>query len=110
MIRTKASPTFRRCVIVKGDLRITCQYAEIDKDTDSGKITGGLVLTDKGITIKADSLQMDLKKKGTFTGNVSLIRDEERCGRQNIKGKVDLTCDKLVANTKRTFSAQETRS
>ena len=96
-------------VIVKGDLRITCQYAEIDKDTDSGKITGGLVLTDKGITIKADSLQMDLKNdKGTFTGNVSLIRDEEKDADGKIsKEKVDLTCDKLVANTnKRTFSAQ----
>mgnify|MGYP000995018000 CR=1 FL=1 len=96
-------------VIVKGDLRITCQYAEIDKDTDSGKITGGLVLTDKGITIKADSLQMDLKnEKGTFAGNVSLIRDEEKDPDGKIsKEKVDLTCDKLVGNTnKRTFSAQ----
>lgn len=96
-------------VIVKGDLRITCQYAEIDKDTDSGKITGGLVLTDKGITIKADSLQMDLKnEKGVFAGNVSLIRDEEKDSDGKIsKEKVDLTCDKLDGNTnKRTFSAK----
>ena len=96
-------------VIVKGDLRITCQYAEIDKDTDSGRITGGLVLTDKGITIKADSMQMDLKnEKGTFTGNVSLIRDEELDADGKVsKEKVDLTCDTLVGNTnKRTFSAQ----
>lgn len=97
--------------ITLGELRITCEQAEIDADGKTGKLTGKVVLTDKGVTIKSDVLDMDLqKRKGVFTGKVSMIRDEEKStsgGKQEVtKERVELTCDKLEGNTsKRTFVA-----
>lgn len=97
--------------IVQGSLRIVCQQAQIDADAKIGKLTGAVVLTDKGLTIKSDALDMDLQKKtGVFKGRVTLIRDEEKtqsAGKETVaKERVELSCDQLDGNTsKRSFVA-----
>lgn len=98
-------------VIVFGDMKITCQAAEIDAEGKTGKLSGAVVLIDKGVTIKSDTLDMDLQKRqGVFRGKVILVRDEEKTnqgGKEAVsKERVEVACDQLDANTsKRTFTA-----
>lgn len=98
--------------IVFGDMRISCQEAEIDADGKTGKLSGSVVLTDKGVTIKSEALDMNLQKRqGVFSGRVSLVREEERSdqgGKVTVtKERVEVACDRLEANTsKRTFEAR----